>query len=150
MGVQTRVQTSVSMQEFAEPYNRQQAIRHLEKGRVVIFGGIGFGASNPLFSTDIAAALRASEVNAQAVLKATNVDGVYDYNSRDNNFTFEHISFRELVSRGVTSMDMSALTFCEENAIPVVVFNLLAPGNISKALCGEQVGALIDQTGAIS
>ncbi|CAL5207350.1 unnamed protein product [Lathyrus oleraceus] len=150
MGVQTRVQTSVSMQEFAEPYNRQRAIRHLEKGRVVIFGGIGFGAGNPLFSTDIAAALRASEVNAQAVLKATNVDGVYDCNSRDNNFTFEHISFRELVSRGVTSMDMSALTFCEENAIPVVVFNLLAPGNISKALCGEQVGTLIDQTGAIS
>lgn len=150
MGVQTRVQTSVSMQAFAEPYNRQRAIRHLEKGRVVIFGGIGFGAGNPLFSTDISAALRASEVNAQAVLKGTNVDGVYDCNSRDNNFTFEHISFRELVSRGVTSMDMSALTFCEENAIPVVVFNLLAPGNISKALCGEQVGTLIDQTGAIS
>ncbi|KAG4977027.1 hypothetical protein JHK84_036724 [Glycine max] len=160
MGVQTRVQTSVAMQEFAEPYNRQRAIRHLEKGRVVIFGGIGFGAGTPLFSTDIAAALRASEpsayiplylaVNAEAVLKGTNVDGVYDCNSRDNNFTFEHISFRELGSRGVTSMDMSALTFCEENAIPVVVFNLLEPGNISKALCGEQVGTLIDQTGAIS
>jgi uridylate kinase len=150
MGVQTRVQTSVSMQEFAEPYNRQRAIRHLEKGRVVIFGGIGFGAGNPLFSTDIGAALRASEVNAQAVIKGTNVDGIYDCNSRENNFTFEHISFRELMSRGVTSMDMQALTFCEENAIPVVVFNLLAPGNISKALCGEQVGTLIDQTGAIS
>ncbi|KAG4996296.1 hypothetical protein AAZX31_10G061200 [Glycine max] len=150
MGVQTRVQTSVAMQEFAEPYNRQRAIRHLEKGRVVIFGGIGFGAGTPLFSTDIAAALRASELNAEAVLKGTNVDGVYDCNSRDNNFTFEHISFRELGSRGVTSMDMSALTFCEENAIPVVVFNLLEPGNISKALCGEQVGTLIDQTGAIS
>ncbi|KAL2323147.1 hypothetical protein Fmac_027526 [Flemingia macrophylla] len=150
MGVQTRVQTSVAMQEFAEPYNRQRAIRHLEKGRVVIFGGIGFGAGNSLFSTDIAAALRASELNAEAVLKGTNVDGVYDRNSRDNNFTFEHISFRELGSRGVTSMDMSALTFCEENSIPVVVFNLLEPGNISKALCGEQVGTLIDQTGAIS
>ncbi|TKY53038.1 Uridylate kinase [Spatholobus suberectus] len=150
MGVQTRVQTSVAMQEFAEPYNRQRAIRHLEKGRVVIFGGIGFGSGNPLFSTDIAAALRASELNAEVVLKGTNVDGVYDCNSRDNNFTFEHISFRELGSRGITSMDMSALTFCEENAIPVVVFNLLEPGNISKALCGEQVGTLIDQTGAIS
>ncbi|XP_061337700.1 uridylate kinase PUMPKIN, chloroplastic [Gastrolobium bilobum] len=150
MGVQTRVQSSVAMQEFAEPYNRQRAIRHLEKGRVVIFGGIGFGTGNPLFSTDIAAALRASELNAEAVLKGTNVDGVYDCNSRDNNFTFEHISFRELVSRGVTSMDMAALTFCEENAIPVVVFNILEPGNISKALCGEQVGTLIDQTGAIS
>ncbi|KAK7267873.1 hypothetical protein RIF29_20553 [Crotalaria pallida] len=150
MGVQTRVQTTIAMQEFAEPYNRQRAIRHLEKGRVVIFGGIGFGTGNPLFSTDIAAALRASELNAEAVLKGTNVDGVYDCKSRDNNFTFEHISFRELVSRGATSMDMSALTFCEENAIPVVVFNLLEPGNISKALCGEQVGTLIDQTGAIS
>ncbi|XP_057745800.1 uridylate kinase PUMPKIN, chloroplastic [Arachis stenosperma] len=150
MGVQTRVQSSVSMQEFAEPYNRHRAIRHLEKGRVVIFGGIGFGTGNPLFSTDIAAALRASELNAEAVLKGTNVDGVYDCNSRDNNFTFEHISFRELVSRGVTPMDMTALTFCEENAIPVVVFNILEPGNISKALCGEQVGTLVDQTGAIS
>ncbi|OIV98194.1 hypothetical protein TanjilG_11591 [Lupinus angustifolius] len=150
LGVQTRVQTTVAMQEFAEPYNRQRAIRHLEKGRVVIFGGIGFGTGNPLFSTDIAAALRASELNAEAVLKGTNIDGVYDCNSRDNNFTFEHISFRELVSRGATSMDMLALTFCEENAIPVVVFNLLEPGNISKALCGEQVGTLIDQTGAIS
>ncbi|KAF7818719.1 uridylate kinase [Senna tora] len=150
MDVQTRVQTTIAMHEFAEPYNRQRAIRHLEKGRVVIFGGIGFGTGNPLFSTDIAAALRASEINAEAVLKGTNVDGVYDCNSRDSNFTFEHISFRDLVSRGATSMDMSALTFCEENAIPVVVFNLLEPGNISKALCGEQVGTLIDQTGAIS
>ncbi|KAI4349042.1 hypothetical protein L6164_009690 [Bauhinia variegata] len=150
MGIQTRVQTSIAIQESAEPYNRQRAIRHLEKGRVVIFAGIGFGTGNPLFSTDIAAALRASEINAEAVLKGTNVDGVYDCNSRDNNFTFEHISFRELVSRGAASMDMSALTFCEENGIPVVVFNLLEPGNISKALCGEQVGTLIDQTGALS
>ncbi|XP_028783311.1 uncharacterized protein LOC114739417 [Neltuma alba] len=150
MGVQTRVQTTIAMHEFAEPYNRQRAIRHLEKGRVVIFGGIGFGTGNSLFSTDIAAALRASEINAEAVLKGTNVDGVYDCNSRDGNFTFEHISFRELVSRGATSMDMTALTFCEENAIPVVVFNLLEPGNISKALCGEQVGTLIDQTGSMS
>ncbi|KAK7355476.1 hypothetical protein VNO80_14732 [Phaseolus coccineus] len=150
MGVQTRVQTSIAMQEFAETYNRQRAIRHLEKGRVVIFGGISFGAGNPLFSTDIAAALRASELNAEAVLKGTNVDGVYDCNSRDNNFTFEHISFRELGSRGVTSMDASALTFCKGNGIPVVVFNLLEPGNISKALCGEQVGTLIDETGAVS
>ncbi|XP_007027580.2 PREDICTED: uncharacterized protein LOC18598133 [Theobroma cacao] len=150
MGVQTRVQTAFSVQEVAEPYSRQRAIRHLEKGRVVIFGGIGAGTGNPLFSTDTAAALRASEIHAEAVLKGTNVDGVYDCHSQDNNATFEHISFRELVSRGATAMDMMALTFCEENGIPVVVFNLLQPGNISKALCGDQVGTLIDQTGRIS
>ncbi|KAJ7971477.1 Uridylate kinase [Quillaja saponaria] len=150
MGVQTRVQSTLAIQESTEPYNRQRAIRHLEKGRVVIFGGVGFGTANPLFSTDTAAALRASEIHAEAVLKGTNVDGVYDCNAQDNNFTFEHISFGELVSRGATSMDMTALTFCEENGIPVVVFNLLEPGNISKALCGEQVGTLIDQIGSIS
>lgn len=147
MGVQTRLQTSFPVQEVVEPYNRQRAIRHLEKGRVVIFGGIGAGAGNPLFSTDTAAALRASEINAEAVLKGTNVDGVYDCHSQDNNATFEHISFKDLVSKGATSMDMMALTFCEENGIPVVVFNLLQPGNISKALSGEQVGTLIDQAG---
>ncbi|KAK8633100.1 hypothetical protein V6N13_013954 [Hibiscus sabdariffa] len=140
MGVQTRVQTAFSVQEIAEPYSRQRAIRHLEKGRVVIFGGIGAGTGNPLFSTDTAAALRASEIQAEAVVKGTNVDGVYDCHSQDNNATFEHISFRDLVSRGATAMDMMALTFCEENVIPVVVFNLLQPGNISKALCGDQVG----------
>ncbi|VVA09360.1 PREDICTED: UMP kinase [Prunus dulcis] len=150
MGVQTRVQTAFLMQEVAEPYSRQRAIRHLEKGRVVIFAGIGAGTGNPLFSTDTAAALRALEIHAEAVLKGTNVDGVYDCNSQDNNFTFEHISFRDVVTRGATSMDSMALTFCEENRIPVVVFNLLEPGNISKALCGEQVGTLIDQAGRIS
>ncbi|KAG6769715.1 hypothetical protein POTOM_025376 [Populus tomentosa] len=148
-GIQTRVQTAFAMQEVSEPYSRQRAIRHLEKGRVVIFGGIGAGTGNPLFSTDTAAAVQASEIHAEAVLKGTNVDGVYDCHSPDSNFVFEHISIRDLVSRGATSMDMMALTFCEENNIPVVVFNLLEPGNISKALCGEQVGTLIDQTGRI-
>uniref|UniRef100_A0A5B7ATS9 UMP kinase n=1 Tax=Davidia involucrata TaxID=16924 RepID=A0A5B7ATS9_DAVIN len=150
MGVQTRVQTAFAVQEVAEPYSRQRAIRHLEKGRVVIFGGIGAGTGNPLFSTDTAAALRASEIHADAVLKGTNVDGVYLCDSRNNNFTAEHISFRELASRGASPMDMMAVTFCEENGIPVVVFNLHEPGNISRALCGEQVGMLIDQTGRVS
>ncbi|XP_059428770.1 uncharacterized protein LOC132162543 isoform X1 [Corylus avellana] len=150
MGIQTHVQTAFAMLEVAEPYNRQRAIRHLEKGRVVIFGGTGAGFGNPPFTTDTAAAVRATEVHAEAVLKGTNVDGVYDCTSRDNNFTFEHISFRDLASRGVTPMDSMALNYCEENNIPVVVFNLLEPGNISKALCGEQVGTLIDQTGRIS
>ncbi|KAI4371347.1 hypothetical protein MLD38_019594 [Melastoma candidum] len=145
MGVHTRVQSTFPMHEVTEPYSRQRAIRHLEKGRVVIFGGIGAGTGNPLFSTDTAAALRASEIHAEALLKGTNVDGVYDCNSQDNNLTFEHITFRDLVSRGATSMDMMALTFCEDNGIPVVVFNLLEAGNISRALCGEQVGTLIDR-----
>ncbi|KAK4782775.1 hypothetical protein SAY86_007149 [Trapa natans] len=84
-------------------------------------------------------------VHAEALVKGTNVDGVYDCNSQDNNVTFEHISFRELTARGATAMDMMAITFCEDNGIPVVVFNLLNPGNISRALCGDQVGTLIDQ-----
>ncbi|GFZ11169.1 aspartate/glutamate/uridylate kinase family protein [Actinidia rufa] len=109
-GVQTRVQSAFPMPEVAEPYSRLRAIRHLEKGRVVIFGGIGAGTGNPLFTTDTAAALRASEMNAEAVLKGTNVNGIYDCHS-------------------------------------VVVFNLLEPGNISRALCGDHVGTLIDQAG---
>ncbi|KAG1334075.1 Uridylate kinase [Cocos nucifera] len=151
IGVETRVQTALMMQEIAEPYIRRRAIRHLEKGRVVIFGGIGAGTGNPLFSNDTAAALRAFEINADVVLKGTTVDDVYDSNSRNsNNVAFEHISFRELVSRGFTAIDMTAITFCEENNIPVVLFNLLEPGNISSALCGDEVGTLVDETGRIS
>ncbi|KAJ6828443.1 uncharacterized protein M6B38_286575 [Iris pallida] len=149
IGVETRVQTAFLMQEIAEPYIRRRAIRHLEKGRVVIFGGIVAGTGNPLFATDTAAALRASEINAEAVLKGVNTD-VYECHSRNNSVTFEHISFRECASRGFTAMDMTALTFCEENNIPVVLFNFLEPGNISRALCGEQVGTLIDNSGRIS
>ncbi|GER45410.1 homeodomain-like [Striga asiatica] len=147
LGVQARVQSAFSMPEVAEPYSRQRAIRHLEKGRVVIFGGIGAGTGNPLFSTDTAAALRASEIHADVVLKGTNSDGVFVFDSND--ISSEHISFSELASRGTSSMDMMALTFCEENGIPVVIFNLHEPGNISRALCGEQVGVLIDQTGPV-
>ncbi|KAJ6428853.1 hypothetical protein OIU84_020494 [Salix udensis] len=148
-GVQARVQSAFAMPELAEPYSRQRAIRHLEKGRVVIFGGVGAGAGNPLFTTDTEAALRASEINADALLKGTNVDGVYDCHAGNNNVILDHISFREVVSRGVTSMDMMSITYCEENGIPVVIFNLLEPGNISRALCGDQVGTLIDQAGRI-
>ncbi|XP_059628406.1 uridylate kinase PUMPKIN, chloroplastic-like isoform X2 [Cornus florida] len=150
LGFQTRVQSAFPMPEVAEPYNRLRAIRHLEKGRIVIFGGIGAGVGNPLFTTDTAAALRASEINADAVLKGTNVNGIYDCQSVDNNAVLDHMSFREVVSRGITSMDMMAIQYCQENGIPVVVFNLLEPGNISRALCGDQVGTLIDQAGRIS
>ncbi|KAF5470067.1 hypothetical protein F2P56_010612 [Juglans regia] len=148
LGVQTRVQSAFAMPDVAEPYSRQRAIRHLEKGRVVIFGGVGagIGTGNPLFTTDTAAALRASE---NAVLKGTSVNGVYDCHS-GNNITLDHVSYGDVISSGITSMDLMALTYCEENGIPVVVFNLLEPGNISRALCGDQVGTLIDQAGRIS
>ncbi|XP_076945611.1 uncharacterized protein LOC143616755 [Bidens hawaiensis] len=148
LGVQTRLQSAFSMPEVFEPYSKQRAVRHLEKGRVVIFGGIGAGTGNPLFSTDTAAALRASEINADAFIKGTNADGVYECDSM-NNVAFEHISYRDLASRGVSPMDMMAATCCEENGIPVVIFNLHEPGNISRALTGEHVGTLIDQTGRI-
>ncbi|CAL9220226.1 unnamed protein product [Arabidopsis halleri] len=147
IGVQARLQTAISVQGVGEPYNRQRATRHLDKGRVVIFGGIGATLGNPLLSSDASAALRAIDINAEAVVKGTNVDGVYDCHSQDSNVTFEHISFQDLASRGLTSMDTMALNFCEENSIPVVVFNFLEAGNITKALCGEQVGTLIDRTG---
>ncbi|XP_023876255.2 uridylate kinase PUMPKIN, chloroplastic [Quercus suber] len=150
LGVQTRVQSAFAMPEVAEPYSRQRAIRHLEKGRVVIFGGVGAGTGNPLFTTDTAAALRASELNADAVLKGTSVNGVYDFHSGNSNVILDHISYRDAISSTITSMDLMAITYCEENGIPVVVFNLLEPGNISRALCGDQVGTLIDQAGSIS
>lgn len=148
VGVQARVQSAFCMPEVSEPYNRQRAIRHLEKGRVVIFGGICAGTGNPLFSTDTAAAIRASEIHADAVVKGTSLQGIYECDSISN-VAYEHISFRELASRGPSPMDMMATTFCEENGIPVVIFNLHEPGNISRALCGEHIGTLIDQTGII-
>ncbi|GMY23162.1 uridylate kinase PUMPKIN, chloroplastic-like [Fagus crenata] len=150
LGVQTRVQSAFAMPEIAEPYSRQRAIRHLEKGRVVIFGGVGAGTGNPLFTTDTAAALRASELNADAVLKGTSVNGVYDCHSGNTNVILDHISYSDVIPSRITSMDLMALTYCEENGIPVVIFNLLEPGNISRALCGDQVGTLIDQAGRIS
>ncbi|KAH9316949.1 hypothetical protein KI387_018718 [Taxus chinensis] len=147
LGVQTRVQTAFKMAEVAEPYIRRRAIRHLEKGRVVIFGG---GTGNPFFSTDTAAALRASEINAEVVLKGTNVDGVYDCDPRKNNAIIDHISYRDFAAKGLsTAMDITAITLCEDNCIPVVVFNLHEPGNISRALSGDQIGTLIDQMGKI-
>lgn len=149
LGVETRVQSAFSMPEAFEPYSRQRAIRHLEKGRVVIFGGIGAGTGNPLFSTDTAAALRASEIHADAFIKGSNGEGVYECESNGGNAAFEHICFRELASRNASSIDIMAATFCEENGIPVVIFNLHEPGNISRALSGEHVGTLIDQTGRV-
>lgn len=146
VGVPTRVQTAFRMNEVAEPYIRRRAIRHLEKGRVVIFGA---GTGNPFFTTDTAAALRAAEIGAEVVLKATNVDGVYDSDPKKNKDAtlLEHVSYREVAIKGLSVMDITAITLCQENCIPVVVFNLSKEGNISKALSGEKIGTLIDGSG---
>ncbi|GMH13403.1 hypothetical protein Nepgr_015244 [Nepenthes gracilis] len=142
IGIPTRVQTAFRMSEVAEPYIRRRAIRHLEKGRVVIFAA---GTGNPFFTTDTAAALRCAEINAEVLLKATNVDGVYDDNPQRNQNArlLDTLSYQDVTSRELTVMDMTAVTLCQENNIPVVVFNLAKPGNISRAIRGERVGTVI-------
>lgn len=141
-GVFTRVQSAISMQEVAEPYIRRKAIRHLEKGRVVIFAG---GTGNPYFTTDTTAALRACEINAEAILKATQVDGIYDSDPRTNPDAtkFDEISYMEVLSRELHVMDSTATTLCMDNNIPIIVFNLHKPGNIDRVLKGEHVGTTV-------
>jgi uridylate kinase len=140
-GVQTRVQTAIWMQELAEPYIRRRAIRHLEKGRVVIFAG---GTGNPYFSTDTTAALRALEINAEAILKGTRVDGVFDADPEVNKDArmYSSISYLEVLSQGLKVMDSTAITLCMDNRLPILVFNLKA-GNIVRILSGEEVGTLV-------
>ncbi len=140
-GVQTRVQTAIWMQELAEPYIRRRAMRHLEKGRVVIFAG---GTGNPYFSTDTTAALRALEIGAEAILKGTRVDGVYDSDPLVNPDAqmFPSVSYIEVLNRGLKVMDSTAISLCMDNRLPIVVFNL-KPGNIMRILSGEEVGTLV-------
>ncbi|EHA8590238.1 uridylate kinase [Cocos nucifera] len=142
IGIPTRVQTAFRMSEVAEPYIRRRAIRHLEKGRVVIFAA---GTGNPFFTTDTAAALRCAEINAEVMLKATNVDGVYDDDPKlnPNAHLLDTLSYHDVTIKDLSVMDMTAVTLCQENKIPVVVFNLNKPGNIAKAIVGEKVGTLI-------
>ncbi|XP_061344669.1 uridylate kinase PUMPKIN, chloroplastic [Gastrolobium bilobum] len=142
IGIPTRVQTAFRMSEVAEPYIRRRAVRHLEKGRVVIFAA---GTGNPFFTTDTAAALRCAEINAEVVLKATNVDGVYDDDPKRNPQArlLDTLTYQEVISKDLSVMDLTAITLCQENNIPVVVFNLNKPGNIEKAIKGERVGTLI-------
>ncbi|XP_057525112.1 uridylate kinase PUMPKIN, chloroplastic [Amaranthus tricolor] len=142
IGIPTRVQTAFRMSEVAEPYIRRRAVRHLEKGRVVIFAA---GTGNPFFTTDTAAALRCAEINAEVVLKATNVDGVYDKDPRQNPDAqlLNTLSYHDVTSKELSVMDMTAITLCQENNIPVVVFNLNKEGNISRAIKGETVGTII-------
>ncbi len=140
-GVQTRVQTAIWMQELAEPYIRRRAIRHLEKGRVVIFAG---GTGNPYFSTDTSAALRALEIGAECILKGTKVDGVYDSDPLVNPDAemFHSLNYIEVLNRGLKVMDSTAISLCMDNHLPIVVFNLKAP-NIVRVLAGEDVGTLV-------
>jgi uridylate kinase len=140
-GVDTRVQTAIWMQELAEPYIRRRAIRHLDKGRVVIFAG---GTGNPYFSTDTTAALRALEINAEAILKGTRVEGVFDSDPEINPDAkqFPSVSYIEVLQRGLKVMDSTAISLCMDNDLPIVVFNLKA-GNLVRILQGEDVGTLV-------
>ena len=140
--VPTRVQTAIEIAKVAEPYIRRRAIRHLEKGRVVIFvGGIG----SPYFTTDTTAALRAAEIGAQVVLKATNVDGVYSADPRVDRTAkkFTRVSFTDVLKRRLNVMDATAVSLCRENNLPIIVFNLNRSGNIRRAVCGEPVGTMV-------
>jgi uridylate kinase len=142
LGLDTRVQTAVQMAQVAEPYIRRRAIRHLEKGRTVIFAG---GTGNPYFTTDTTAALRAMEIGAEVILKATRVDGVYDKDPErfpDATF-FPEITYLEVLNRNLRVMDATAISLCMENKLPIVVFNLRVKGNMTKAVLGERVGTLV-------
>lgn len=141
-GVFTRVQSAINMQEVAEPYIRRRAVRHLEKGRVVIFAG---GTGNPYFTTDTTAALRACEIGAEAILKATQVDGIYDADPRTNPDAkrFETISHLDVIAKELNVMDSTATTLCKDNGIPIIVFNLHKNGNIDRVLKGESVGTVV-------
>ncbi|GIM01250.1 hypothetical protein Vretimale_6054 [Volvox reticuliferus] len=145
MGVETRVQTAIEMREVAEPYIRRRAIRHLDEGRVVIFGG---GTGNPFFTTDTAAALRAAEMNADVFMKATKVDGVYDCDPMKHQHArkYEKLSYRQVALDNLQVMDETAITLCKENNIPVLVFNVMERGNVLRAAAGNNVGTVVDSS----
>lgn len=142
-GVHTRLQTAIEIKEIAEPYIKRRANRHLEKGRVVIFGG---GTGNPYFTTDTAAVLRAIEVNADAILKGTRVDGIYntDPEKDKNAIKYEHISFKEVIKKGLKVMDMTAFTLSKENKLPIIVFDMNKKGNLLKIVSGTHIGTIVN------
>ena len=142
IGVSVRVQTAIAMQQVAEPYIRNRAVRHLEKGRVVIFG---CGTGNPFFSTDTAASLRAAEIGANIVLKATMVDGVYDRDSHKyaDAVKYDTLTFSEVLNHNLAVMDSTAASMCKDNGLPLLVFNLAEPRNIVAAVAGEKIGTLV-------
>lgn len=140
--IPTRVLSAIQMHQVAEPYIRRRAIRHLEKRRIVIFAA---GTGNPFFSTDTAAALRANEINAEVLLKATKVDGVYDLDpaTHADATRFEELDFKQVIEKKLKVMDLTAITLCMENSLPIIVFNLNVEGNIFKAVTGEKIGTYI-------
>ena len=144
IGVMTRVQTAIEMKEIAEPFIRRRAVRHLEKGRVVIFGA---GSGNPYFSTDTAAALRAAEIEADVILLAKNVDGVYDKDP--NKFAdakkYDKLTYMEVIEQGLQVMDTTATTLCMDNNIPILVFGISEEGNIKKVMEGEKIGTIVSK-----
>jgi uridylate kinase len=141
-GVQCRVMTAVFMNQVAEPYIRRRAVRHLEKGRVVIFAA---GIGNPFFSTDTAASLRAMEVKADVLLKATKVDGVYDADPVlvKDAVKYDEITYMEILQKGLKVMDLTAVSLCKDNSLPMIIFNMNQPGNIKRVVLGEKVGSLV-------
>ncbi len=143
LGLKTRVQSAIEMKEIAEPYIRRRAIRHLEKGRVVIFAA---GTGNPFFTTDTAAALRAAEINADVLLKATKVDGIYTADPEKDRSArkIDRISYKDVITKGLKFMDSAAVSLCMENRIPIVVFDIRKPGNLKKVVLGENVGSLVE------
>ncbi len=148
-GIPTRVQTAIAMQEVAEPYIRRRAIRHLEKGRVVIFGA---GSGNPFFTTDTTAALRAAEIDAEVIFKATKVDGVYDADPKTHPQArrYDVLSYQDVLTHDLRVMDSTAIALCKENQLPIVVFDLTTPGNIYRVVQGEPIGTWIGQRAAES
>ena len=142
IGVPTRVQSAISMAQVAEPFIRRRAVRHLEKGRVVIFGG---GTGNPYFSTDTAAALRANEIGAEVVLKATKVDGIYDSDPKENAKAkrYSQIRYTEALQKQLKVMDSTAFSLCMDNKMPIIVFDLFRPHNLKRVVMGEKVGTLV-------
>ena len=142
VGVETRVQTAIEMQEIAEPYIRRRAIRHMEKGRIVIIAG---GTGNPFFTTDSAAALRANELSSEILLKGTKVDGVYDKDpvKNDDAVKFDNLSYSKVIQDNLRVMDMTAITLCQENNIPIKVFNIKSPGHLYEIVMGSNIGTTI-------
>ena len=142
VGIKTRLLTAIKMEQICEPFIRRRAVRHLEKGRVVIFGA---GTGNPYFTTDSAAALRAIEIKADVVLKGTRVDGIYTADPEKDPLAtkYEEISFREVYDKGLNVMDMTAFTLCEENQVPIIVFDMNKHGNFMKIANGESIGTLV-------
>ncbi len=142
VGVMTRLQSAIEMKEISEPFIRRKAVRHLEKGRVVIFGA---GTGNPFFTTDSAASLRAIEINADVILKGTRVDGIYTADpEKDKNATkYETISFDEVYEKGLNVMDLTAFTLCKENNLPIIVFDMDTPGNLLKLMKGDKIGTTV-------